>query len=80
MAVYFDLPRNYTVDAKGANEVNSRSTAYEKQQVRVILFITTVGHKLLPYIALSCKIIHVNEMFPKDIVCTHKKMDGCLLI
>jgi hypothetical protein len=66
--VYFDTPRKYTVDAKGANEVKIRSTGYEKQRVTVMLCITADGHKLPPYIILNSKTIPKNEIFPKDVI------------
>jgi hypothetical protein len=75
-AIYFDMPRNYTVDAKGAKEVKIISTGYEKQRVMVMLCINSDGHKLPPYIIHSRKTIHKNEMFLKDIIVLAQKMDG----
>jgi hypothetical protein len=51
--VYFDMPRNYTVDAKGAKEVKIRSTGYERQHVTVMLYLTADLHKLFS-IAKRC--------------------------
>jgi hypothetical protein len=79
--VYFEMPRDYTVDAKGAKEVKIRSTGYEKQCVTVMLCITADGHKLPPYIIiLSRKTIPKNEMFPKDVIVHAQKMDEWHLI
>jgi hypothetical protein len=45
---YFEMPRNYTGDAKGAKEVKIRNKDCEKQHLMVILCITADGHKLPP--------------------------------
>jgi hypothetical protein len=72
-AVYYDMPRNYTVDAEGAKYVKIRSTSYEKQRVTVTLCKTADGHKLQPYIILNTKMIPRNEMFPKDVTVRAQK-------
>jgi hypothetical protein len=59
--MYFDVLRNYAVDAKGAKEIKIRSAGYEKQHATVMLFITAEGRQLLPGIVLSSKIIPKNE-------------------
>jgi hypothetical protein len=44
MAVYFDMPRNYTAAAaEGAREVKIRSTGYEEQRATVMLCVTVYG-------------------------------------
>jgi hypothetical protein len=59
--MYFDVLQNYTVDSKGAKEIKVRSIDYKKQHITVMLFIAANGHKLLPYVVLSSKIIPKNE-------------------
>jgi hypothetical protein len=46
VAVYLDMPRNYTAVAEVASEVKIRSTSYEKQRVTAMLCITVYGLKL----------------------------------
>lgn len=71
--VCFDMPRNYTVNSRGAKEIKIKTTGYEKQRVTVMLCITADGHKLPPYLILNRKTIPKNETFPKDvIVCAQK--------
>jgi hypothetical protein len=57
ITVYFDMPHNDTVDAKGAREVKIRSTGYEKQRVMLMLCITADGHKVPPYIILNHRML-----------------------
>jgi hypothetical protein len=45
MVVYFDMPRNYTIDGKGAKEVKIKMTEYEKWHVMVMLCITANSRK-----------------------------------
>jgi hypothetical protein len=72
-AVYFNMPPNYTVDAKSAKEVKIRSIGYEKQSVTVMLCITA-GYKLPPCINHKSKMISKKGIFPKDItVCAQEK-------
>lgn len=71
--VFFDMPRNYTVNMKGAKEVKIMSAGYEKQRVTVMLCITADGNKLPPYLILNRKTIPKNEVFPKDVVVRAQK-------
>lgn len=43
--IWFDMPSNCTTEEKGTKEVRINITAYEKQQVTVILRIIAGGHK-----------------------------------
>jgi hypothetical protein len=45
MVVYFDMPRNYTVDGKGITRVKIKITDYEKWRVMAMLCITANSHK-----------------------------------
>lgn len=66
--VYFDMPRNYTVNVKGAKEVKLRSTGYEKHRITVMLCVTADGKKLPAYIILTRKTIPKKEIFPSDVI------------
>jgi hypothetical protein len=46
-AVYFDMPRNYAPDAKGANEGEITSKGCERQYPMVMQRIITDGHNSL---------------------------------
>lgn len=71
--LYFDMPRNYTVNAKGEKQVNILSTGYEKQRITVMLCVTADGHKLPPYLILNRKLVPKNENFPKDVIIRAQK-------
>lgn len=66
--VYFDMPRNNTVNEVGAREVKVLTSGYEKMRITVMLCITADGEKLPPYLILNRKTIPKNEKFPLDIV------------
>jgi hypothetical protein len=68
-----NIPRSYTVDTKGAREPTLRSTYYENQCIRVMLSITTDGHKVSPYIILNHVTIPKTGIFPKDVPVHAKK-------
>lgn len=65
--VYFDMPRNYTVSAKGEKQITIKTTGYEKARVTVMLSITADGNKLPPYVILNRKTIPKEE-FCKDVI------------
>jgi hypothetical protein len=66
MAVYFDIPRNYSGGAKSAKEVKMRSRGYEKQRVTVKCI--NADGKLPPYVIRSCKTTPKNKMFSKNVI------------
>jgi hypothetical protein len=61
--VYFDLPRNCIIDAKGAKQFKIRITGHENWHVRVMLCVTAENHKLPLYI-----------LFPKDVIVREQKV------
>jgi hypothetical protein len=65
-AVYFRIPRNYTVHAKGA-KVKIKCIGYEKQRETLMLCIIADGYELSPHLILNRKATPKNEMFVKDI-------------
>lgn len=62
-AVFFDMPRNYTVSEKGQKQVTVKTTGYEKLRVTVMLSATADGNKLPPYVILNRKTV------PKETFC-----------
>ena len=70
--IYFDMPSNWTVTAKGSKEVKLMS-GYEKSRVTVMLAITADGNKLPPYVILKRKTIPKKEVFPKDVIIRAQK-------
>lgn len=56
-AVYFDMPRNYTIQSRGEKEVAIKTTGYEKLRITVMLSVTGDGGKLNPYVILNRKTV-----------------------
>jgi hypothetical protein len=65
-AIFFNMPRNYTINFKGEKQVALKTTGCEKLHVTVMLRITANGNKLPPYIILNrqCQ----NKNFCKDVI------------
>jgi hypothetical protein len=66
--VYFDMPRNETIDTVGSKEVKLITTGYEKQRITVMLAITADGNKLPPFLILKRKNVPKNETFPSGVI------------
>jgi hypothetical protein len=65
-AIFFDMPRSFTVNFKGEKQVAMKTTGYEKLRVTVLLCITANGNKLPPYVILNRKSVS-KENFCKDV-------------
>jgi hypothetical protein len=68
MAIYLDMPPNYTMEKKGVKEVLLKSTGCEKLRLTVILAVTADGRKLPPLLILKRKTLPKLEAFPKDVI------------
>nr|XP_054928945.1 uncharacterized protein LOC129385819 [Dermacentor andersoni] len=53
--INFDMPRNSTVDMKGAKSVQVKTTGAEKQRCTVMLAVTADGRKLPPFVVFKRK-------------------------
>lgn len=62
----FDMPRNTTVNEKGARSVLVRTSGAEKQRCTVMLAVTADGRKLPPYVVLKRKTVPKGN-FPRGI-------------
>lgn len=65
--IYFDMPRNYTVNVRGAKQVIIKTTGHEKSRITVMLCVTADRGKLPPYVILNRKMIP-KENFGQDII------------
>ena len=63
----FDMPGNFTVDQKGAEDIRITTTGSEKCNFTVILCVTADGGKLSPMVIFKRKTIP-NEKFPNGII------------
>jgi hypothetical protein len=72
VAVFFDMPRNYTLSEKGQKQVTVKTTGYEKLRVTVMLSVTADGNKLPPYIILNRKTMPKETFCDGVIVRAHK--------
>jgi len=55
MAIYLDMPPNYTLEKKGVKEVLLKTTGCEKLRLTVMLAATADGRKLPPLLILKRK-------------------------
>uniref|UniRef100_A0A023GJZ4 Putative tigger transposase n=1 Tax=Amblyomma triste TaxID=251400 RepID=A0A023GJZ4_AMBTT len=62
----FDMPRNTTVNEKGARSVLVKTSGAEKQRCTVMLAVTADGRKLPPYVIFKRKTIPKGN-FPRGI-------------
>lgn len=62
----FDMPRNTTVEEKGARSVIIRTSGAEKQRCTVMLAVTADGRKLPPYVILKRKTLPKGN-FPRGV-------------
>lgn len=66
--IFFDMPRNYTVNVKGEKQVIIKTTGNEKKRITVMLCVTADGGKLPPYVILNRKTIPKKENFCSDVI------------
>lgn len=66
--ICFDMPRNYTVNMKGAKQVIVKTTGHEKTRVTVMLCVTADGEKLPPYVILNRKTVPKKDFHSGVIV------------
>lgn len=75
--VYFDMPRNETIDTVGSKEVKLVTTGYEKQRITVMLAVTADGNKLTPPPHFETKNCAKRmKLFLLVLLYEHKKRDG----
>jgi hypothetical protein len=58
--VFFDMPRNTSIEKQGVRSVTIKTTGAEKQRCTVMLTVTADGGKLPPYE------IFKRKTFPKE--------------
>ena len=68
MAIYLEMPPNYTLEKKGVMEAILKTTGCEKLRLTVMLAATPDGRKLPPLLILKRKTLPKLEAFPKDII------------
>lgn len=66
-ALNFDMPRNTTVNLKGARSVLMQTTGAEKQWCTVMLAVTADGCKLPPYVIFERKTM-LKDRVPNGIL------------
>jgi hypothetical protein len=64
----FDMPSNFTVDRKGAQDIKISTTGAEKCCFTVVLCVTADGGKLPPFVIFKRKTIQKKQDFPKGVV------------
>jgi hypothetical protein len=70
-AIFFNIPRNYTVNFKWEEQVAMKTTGYEKLCVIVMLCITADGNKLPPCVILNRKTVPKGN-YCKDVIVQDK--------
>lgn len=65
--VFFDMPRNSSVEKRGSSSVVIRTSGAEKQRCTVMLAVTADGAKLPPYVIFKRKTIPKGVQFPKGL-------------
>jgi hypothetical protein len=65
--VFFDMPANTTVDAKGSKSVLVKTTGHEKLIVTVMFSVLADGRKLTPFVILRRKNLP-KEKLPTGII------------
>jgi hypothetical protein len=68
MAVYLDMPPNYTLENKGVKEVLLKTTGYEMLCVTVMLAAAADWRKLPPLLILNRKTLPKSEVFLKYVI------------
>ena len=68
IAIYLDMPPNYTLEKKGMKEVLLKTTGCEKFRLTVMLEATADGRKLPPLLISKRKTLPKSEAFLKDII------------
>jgi len=68
MAIYLDMPPNYTLEKKGVKEVLLKTTGCEKLCLTIMLAATADGRKLPPLLILKRKTLPKSEAFPKNVI------------
>jgi len=68
MAIYLDMPPNYTLEKKGVKEVLLKTTGCEKLRLTVMLSATADGRKLPPLLILKRKTLPKSDAFPKYVI------------
>ena len=68
LAIYLDVPPNYTFEKKGVKEVLLKTTGCENLHLTVMLAATADGRKLPPLLILRRKILSKSKAFPKDVI------------
>ena len=77
MAIYLDMPPNYTLEKKGVKEVLLKTTGCKKLRLIVMLAATVDGRKLPPLLILKRKALPKSDAFPKDVIVRPRKRDAC---
>ncbi|CAG8713071.1 4976_t:CDS:2 [Dentiscutata erythropus] len=81
-ALWFNMPRNSTLDFRGVREVRIRTTENDKLHFTVVLGFTASGHKLPPMIIFKLKKVP-KRVYPRDIIVaatTSGSMNGDLML
>ena len=60
MAIYLDMPPNYTLEKKGVKKVLLKTTGREKLRLTVMLAVTVDGRKLPPFLILKRKATQIR--------------------
>ena len=68
MAIYLDMPPNYTLEKTGVKEVLLKTTGCEKLHLTVMLAATADGREVPPLLILKRKTLPKSEAFPKDVI------------
>jgi len=68
MAIYRDMPPNYTLEKKDVKEVLLKTNGCEKLRLTVMLAANADGRKLPPLLILKRKTLPKSEAFPKDVI------------
>jgi len=64
--VFFDMPRNTSIEKQGVRSATIKTTGGEKQRCTVMLAVTADGGKLPPYVIFKRKTLP-KEKFPPGI-------------